>query len=389
MMGGEIWADSQPGAGSTFRFYVTLAEAAESEVAPLRDVGGEASVAAALRGAKVLLVEDNEINQQVASELLQQVEVNLDIANNGQEALDCLRRQVYDAVLMDLQMPVMDGYTATRHIRGELGLVELPVLAMTASATAEDSARTLEAGMNAHITKPIDPPNLFRTLARWVSGEELRAPLEAVAPTASVGLALAGIDTEAGIARVGGSESAYRRLLGKFCQNQQNVVVELDGHLRAGDQEAAVRAVHSLKGAAGALGIVALQALAGELEEALGESLEAVGDEALQRLQEQLDKTLDVIDSAQGEDAAGSDPATRPAEIDAALLEQLGLLQQQLEDFDSEADDTLRALLSGLNGSPAAEQLAPLAALVSAYDMEAAAQQLAQIIPRMEEQRVD
>ena len=116
----------------------------------------------------MLLVEDNEINQQVASEFLEQARFFVDIANHGEEALQKLEESTYDVVLMDIQMPVMDGFTATARIRADKRFEKLPVLAMTANATVEDRQRTSEVGMNAHISKPIDPKELFDALVQWI-----------------------------------------------------------------------------------------------------------------------------------------------------------------------------------------------------------------------------
>lgn len=164
-----------------------------------------------LHGHRVLLVEDNEINQQVARELLEEVGLDVSIASDGQEAITQVESHNYAVVLMDCQMPVMDGYAATRHIRDEMGLGEIPIIAMTASATSGDRQRCLEAGMNDHVAKPIDPNLLYRALLRWIV--ESTAPLEAEGQAKSAtpttesvsGLSsLTGIDVIEGLRRVGG-----------------------------------------------------------------------------------------------------------------------------------------------------------------------------------------
>jgi PAS domain S-box-containing protein len=128
-----------------------------------------------LKGARVLVVEDSKINQQIATELLQEASMIVAVAANGQEALDMLEQDSFDCVLMDIQMPVMDGYTATRKIRENTGFNELPVLAMTANAMPEDKAAALESGMNDHIPKPINPQELYRALLHWIAGKEQAA----------------------------------------------------------------------------------------------------------------------------------------------------------------------------------------------------------------------
>jgi two-component system sensor histidine kinase/response regulator len=121
-----------------------------------------------LRGARVLLVEDNEINQEVALGQLEDAEVEVDVADNGEIAVNMVRSKEYDIVLMDMQMPVMDGLEATRIIRADSRFDQLPIVAMTANAMAEDRDRCLEAGMNDHIAKPIDPDLLFGALISWI-----------------------------------------------------------------------------------------------------------------------------------------------------------------------------------------------------------------------------
>ena len=137
---------------------------------------------AAIRGARVLLVEDNDINQQVARELLEDAGLVVDVADNGQIALDMVRRSIYDLVFMDMQMPVMDGITATREIRKVKWLARLPIVAMTANAMEQDRRKCIEAGMNDAVIKPIDPQDLWDTLLRWVRLAE-PAPVSGLAST--------------------------------------------------------------------------------------------------------------------------------------------------------------------------------------------------------------
>ncbi len=344
-----------------------------------------------INGARVLLVEDNEINQQVAFELLEQAGLNVDIANHGQEALEMVERADYDVVLMDVQMPIMDGYTATRKLREDGRYTNLPILAMTANATTEDRQKSLDAGMNAHINKPINPNDLFNALLTWVKSGD-RAPK--VVSTSSANTAagsrqlsdLEGFDTGGGASRVGGSEDAYWRLLGKFADNQENAVAQVRAAVAAGDQELAVRIAHSLKGASGALGAVAVQEVAGQLEARLKESLKGIDESLYEELAKILETSIGLIRSATATPAAESNAPTEPIEITAEILERLASLQQQLEDFDSEAEDTLDALSNELQGSEAGSLLAPIRKAVAAYDMESAAAQLADVITKLKEQ---
>ena len=172
LMGGEIWVTSEPGRGSEFCFTVTLAEpvspAALPDASGPRAVLAPEAAASRLQGAQVLLVEDNEFNQEVGQEILSEMGVAVTLAITGQEALELIRARRFDAVLMDLQMPVLDGYEATRRLRADPAFADLPIVAMTAHAMVQERERCLALGMNDYVTKPIYPEVLAATLARWV-----------------------------------------------------------------------------------------------------------------------------------------------------------------------------------------------------------------------------
>lgn len=165
LMGGELGAWSEPGKGSCFSFVLKLGRAPPDWRSPPMETVDSQS---ALKGARLLVVDDNAINLEVASEMLRQAGALVSTAGNGREALAQLALGEFDAVLMDLQMPVMDGYTATKRIREQPQFHDLPVLAMTANAMSGDRENCLAAGMNDHIPKPIDPEVLLRTVARWL-----------------------------------------------------------------------------------------------------------------------------------------------------------------------------------------------------------------------------
>jgi PAS domain S-box-containing protein len=243
-----------------------------------------------LAGARVLLVEDNEINQQVAMEILNGAGLKVTLANNGQEALDLVRVNAFDAVLMDVQMPVMDGYTATRRIR-ELGARSselkaenlsvssirhpasgIPIIAMTAHAMSGDSEKSIAAGMDDHITKPIDPGKLLETLAKWIGQREAvrspegRAPVppgppseRPTPPEQILPDALPGFDLGEGLQRLMGNRALYRKLLVQFAAQYRPAAETLRAALDAGDFEQAHGLVHAVKGVAGNLAAKDLQ----------------------------------------------------------------------------------------------------------------------------------
>jgi PAS domain S-box-containing protein len=209
-----------------------------------------------LAGARILLVEDNPINQELARDLLGRAGVFLRTADNGQEALDWIGREPFDLVLMDCQMPVMDGYAATRALRQQPQWRDLPVIAMTANAMVGDREKVLAAGMNDHIAKPIKVDDLYGTLARWIR----KAPGKSVAP--------AGLDTRAALAGLGGNEQLYQRLLRMFVVREVDFGEHFAAARGAADIETAVRLAHDLKNEAALLGATALSEAAAAIEQA-------------------------------------------------------------------------------------------------------------------------
>ena len=352
-----------------------------------------------IRGTHLLLVEDNEINQQVAQELLEQAGLKVDIANHGQEALQMLEEDTYACVLMDMQMPIMDGLTATRLIREDQRFKDLPVLAMTANATMDDRARALESGMNDHIAKPINPRQLFEALMRWIppTGREVddTSPLGKDLPdryaSAEVEKVphLPGFQVSEGVNRVGGSVEAYKRLVRKFAENQANAVNEIRSAIQTGDGELAVRTAHSLKGAAGALGAVSVQEAAAQLETELKAGAENADPSLIDALADTLEHTIETIKASLGSAEQGSPSTGEAVAITQEMIERLSDLHQQLEDFDSEAEDTLNGLLTELGNSPAAALLATVAKHVSAYDMEEAAAELERATAKLKEMSIE
>ncbi|MGD9203630.1 MAG: response regulator [Desulfobacterales bacterium] len=252
----------------------------------------EAEALENIQGARVLLVEDNEINQQVAKEILEGAGLNIILANNGQEAVNAVKENKYDAVLMDVQMPVMDGYTATRKIReweggmrpaegrrGNEGNDPIPIIAMTAHAMAGDEDKSLQAGMNGHVTKPIDPDQLFAALQKWIKPSEKRVKAQqpevaaeqieldkAVQAEDELPEFLPGFDLADGLKRLQGNKKLYRKLLLNFGADYDTVANDIHKALDAEDFDHAHSLVHNLKGLAGNLAASDLQAAAVNLE---------------------------------------------------------------------------------------------------------------------------
>jgi PAS domain S-box-containing protein len=247
-----------------------------------------------LRGASVLLVEDNQVNQELAVDILVSFGVHLSVADNGQAALDLLALHTFDVVLMDCQMPVMDGYEATRLIRLQPRFVNLPILAMTANAMSGDRERCLQAGMNEHIAKPINQEALALTLAQWLAPATPGRPLAtaALAP-ACPQLRAAGIDVDSGLARLHGNEVAYAKLMLQLQAIGARFGEQIRDALRRGESERARRLSHNVHGIAANLGAVQLAGAAAALRQAIVDNANV--DEQLLLLGPSFGAVLDAI----------------------------------------------------------------------------------------------
>lgn len=253
-----------------------------------------------VRGAHVLLVEDNEINQQIAKELLESFGITVKVAENGEEAIAWLKDERFDGVLMDMQMPVMDGVSATREIRKDPRFSQLPIIALTANVFISEQNQFLAAGMNDHIGKPIDPDQLIATLAKWV--HPVRS-VESVAPprveTAKAALPdLPGVKVSESVRRIGGNVDLYYSLLDMFRTGQKNIVQEMRTSLSSNDLKTAERQAHTLKGIAGNLGAQELQSQAGILEKNFRNGVLDDAESLLEQMDRELDRLMKSIDQA-------------------------------------------------------------------------------------------
>ena len=222
-----------------------------------------------IKGSKILLAEDNLLNQEIAQELLTDEGFKVTIANNGKEAVNLVNDENFDVVLMDMQMPEMDGLEATMKIREAFASDTLPILAMTANAGEEDRERCLKAGMDAHITKPIDPEVLMSELCKWIAqkdvDEKLQEPTKKVQSNNSIG-AIDGIDIEAALRVVAGKQSLLNKMLTTFVADQSQATDAIKGALQNKDNELAKRLAHTLKGTSASIGAMKLQEIAAKIE---------------------------------------------------------------------------------------------------------------------------
>jgi len=303
-----------------------------------------------IRGARVLLVEDSELNREVALGLLEDAHLAIDQAENGAIAVQRLSKCDYDLILMDMQMPVMDGITATKAIRSNPRFASLPILAMTANAMDRDREMCLSAGMNDHLAKPIDPDKLFAALLHWIRPRAVSASasIEATSVSAITSasipsaapdhLHVPGIDTATALKRTGGNRKRYESLLQRFADSQSRVIDDIRAALAAQDSPTAQRFAHSLKGASANLGANALAELAAAAEAAIGSNHSIAL--ALESLSRSLGQTIASIRAAIPVDSAlASTPS--PNADPSSVVRPLLHLKKLLETDDGDASDFL------------------------------------------------
>ncbi|MBF0184793.1 MAG: response regulator [Magnetococcales bacterium] len=376
LMGGTIYATSSLGKGSCFTFLLPMqiAESANSTDASvfrqnvfshntLNQQEPSWQALFRLHGVKVLLVDDHEINLLIAQEILHQVGIKSDVAMNGQQAIEKIAAQAYDCVLMDIQMPVMDGLEACRLIRQRPGGEHLPIIAMTAHGMQGDRERSFAHGMNDHIIKPIDPKQLYQVLLRLLPGATesengQSLPRQSVLPVRVDNRPAeeleAALDWVAAIRRVGGNEQVYWQIVRRFSEGQKETIQQLRTAFIQGNRQEARRLVHSVRGAAASIGAHSVAMQANELEQALVEQRETplLVNQFMQEL-EQLLLLLEEIIHKQESPAAQVEQTVRADSV----KEVQPLLQKMYNALDGDFDEARRSL----------EQIMPYLQRQSAY----------------------
>ena len=337
-----------------------------------------------IRGARVLLVDDNDINQQVGREILEGAGLVVDLADNGVEAVDAIHARHaeggYDAVLMDLQMPQMDGYQATGVLRRDPRFKDLPIIAMTAHALVEERQKCEDAGMNDHVAKPIDPENLFATLLKWIEPREgipRDLPRTVQEDTGDDDLpdTLRGIDVADGVARIGGNKKLYKQLLLTFFRTRGEVGGEIRSALDTSDWETAERLSHSIKGVAGNVSAMALHDGARDLEAAIKEGRTEGLDDIYRKFAEALDVVLESLrhlaESAQpagDHETDEGDSEVDVGELARLLTELAGFLGKN----DLRADEVIDPIKKLLGRSRCREDMERLETSIDDFDFKGA-----------------
>ncbi|HWR30193.1 MAG TPA: response regulator [Negativicutes bacterium] len=345
-----------------------------------------------LSGLRILLAEDNEINQQIATELLQSQGVQVTVASDGREAVDRVLEAEdqpgFDMILMDLQMPTMDGFEATAAIRKHFD--QLPIIAMTAHAMADERENCLAAGMNDHVAKPIDPQALFLTIARWAPQERTRTPWRPDVGSMSITSAHSepeamipkntGLDMKLGLKRVAGNLSLYRKLLRQYVSGQAGAAASIREMLKNGDATSGSRIAHSLKGVSGNIGATVIADIAAAIEAAI-------------RAQQQSDEILVMLDTLEIEFAALSQsieeylpgepvvigPSQRKT-LGVALIAELQQLNALLANNDGEALDCFDRLQAELAATLPTNEFGELERLLSNFEWESAQKKITALL---------
>lgn len=382
MMGGEIQVKSEPGKGSRFSFTARFDKPKGKTPALIRTVSIQ-RVTELLTGLRILLVEDNEINLQVARELLEQVGVRITPAHNGLEALDIATREKFDCIIMDLQMPVMDGLSATREIRKESASSDLPILAMTANVMGADREKCLEAGMNDHIAKPIKPARLYKTLIRWLRPDAAEniidhgmEPLDSTCQNLAEDFSLLyGVDARTGLQNVNGDSKLYEQVLEKAYRRYRDIVEQIQAELERGDVGSAQRLAHAFKGVAGTMGAEKLHEISFQLESAFEQNQTGRYSELMDGLTYEVGRVMAslkvFIQEKQKEPLAGrqNDSKTKPFDLNR-LHELLTGLSKLVDEGDSEALDLVPEITKMLEQSDILVDIQTLKSQIAGYQFD-------------------
>ncbi|WP_462158664.1 PAS domain S-box protein [Pseudoalteromonas sp. GB56] len=332
-----------------------------------------------LQGAEVLLVEDNEMNQELAIELLCRNGLIPTLAKNGQQALELLKTRNFDGVLMDCQMPIMDGYTATKRIREQSQFADLPIIAMTANAMAGDREKVLVVGMNDHIAKPIDVNEMFNIMAKWITPVKRTEFSKEHRDVKSQDFShLYGIDTQRGLQTTQDNPQLYVKLLKRFYEGYQCFEEEFGAALETNNSAEAIRCVHNLKATAGNIGATKLYHQAEQLELVCGNSIER--EHIGSQLTNVIDELNTVLSSLNTLNLQQYGEQTNVALEQPIMWAKLEELQSLIAEFDTDAVALLELMMPSLREHIASTTLNSLTKAIESYDFDNAAATLADIL---------
>ncbi|WP_164683958.1 response regulator [Vibrio maerlii] len=342
------------------------------------------SATKSISGAKILLVEDNEINQEIAIELLTMAGLQVTSAWNGQEAVNMVSEQAFDAVLMDMQMPVMDGYEATREIRKKPEFADLPIIAMTANAMAGDKEKCIAAGMNDHLAKPIDPQQVFKTIAEWI-GVDAEAMEEGILTGGSDEVfEVEGFDNEAALGRMAGNVKAYKKSLKRVVESEADSIERITSAIENDDISTAVIVAHTLKGIGGNIGANYLVPPTEKLELALNAQKEQGTCELSDDVSAMLEETQTLVSKmilAINDALANSETQGQSNAFDAERFDQLiTQLRIQVEDFDSASTDTFDEILDMVGVDESQPSCRAISDALSSYDFDEVEQHVEEFV---------
>ncbi|KZM42017.1 hypothetical protein OA92_12315 [Marinomonas sp. SBI22] len=390
LMKGEIWVNSEPGKGSTFGFRILLTFADKNIRLITSKAIKETKSPQLYQGRKILLVEDNALNRQVAQGLLKETLANIDLAVNGLEAIEKLTKQDYDLVFMDIQMPLMDGFTATKKIREHARWKDLPIIAMTAHATASDKEKCLNAGMNDYISKPIDPLSLAKILSSWIKEKNQPDPIKLdtldkkeeanqelttkITKLENISL----LSTKEALARLKGQHKLYIQLVKSFLKDNSGLENELNDLFNQRKFETLFIKVHSLKSNAIYIGALDLYDQSAILEKELEQyknktsDLDNEAESLLTGLLDNITGPLKLLIQEISDAISDSDPIIGKLQIDIKLKDYLTSILPLLNSSDFSVEQDMQTLLTLAKGSHLEVQVKQLVDWVEDVEFEKA-----------------
>ncbi len=391
LLGGDIWVESTPDVGSNFHFTVQFKQSNEQSKYQKNVVSEEyENSVKLLEGKDILLVEDNLLNQELAADLLKKNNIHVTIANNGLEAIELLEMHDFDCVLMDIQMPVLDGYEATRRIRKNLKFKNLPIIAMTASTMSGDHEKVINAGLNDYISKPINIRQMFITINKWVNKDTtINARMDYLEKDASEIISEDEItfDYISALHRLGDDEEVYSQILKTFLTEHVNDLDKINTILIENNFDDAKRMVHTLKGVSGNIGAYTLQQEMLLLETCISQNEQNnpldICTEHLNKAHSDLIQTVKLINHFLNKAKEGEktpDICNKDKLTDDNLLTSLKELQILLSDYDSKSGQFVNDLLHHGIANAYIEPINTLKDLIEQYDFESADEIISKMI---------